>query len=344
MRFVVLLLLAAGSLFAKAGENNLTVYLVDVEGGQATFIVTPEGESILIDTGWAGNDGRDASRIAAVAKLAKVDRIDYVVLTNYQPDHAGGVAQLVQKLPVGSFIDRGPAREQAQQQIVKQYESALGHSQRLLARPGNDLPLKTVDVTFVTANGGAIRKPLATGGNLNTYCDATADRNGADAEDARTLGTFWHFGRFRMLDLSDLPWAMEKQLMCPTNLLGKVDLFLVSHHGSNDSNSPALVKDITPRVAILDNGPGRGGSSSTYNQLKTVNGLEDIWQLHYSEDGGKEHNTLETKIANLDDKDGFYLKVTAGEDGTFEIYNPRNKFTQHYRGKGSFGRLGWETR
>src|SRR6476661_5840691 len=103
MRFLFFLFLAAGTLFAKARPNkpnNLVVYLVDVEGGQATFIVTPEGESVLIDAGWSGNDARDALRIAAVAKLAKIDRIDYLVLTNYQPDHAGGVAQLAQKLPV----------------------------------------------------------------------------------------------------------------------------------------------------------------------------------------------------------------------------------------------------
>jgi beta-lactamase superfamily II metal-dependent hydrolase len=348
MRFVVLLLLAGSLLFAKKRPNHpnqLTVYLVDVEGGQATFIVTPERESVLIDAGWAGNEGRDAERIATVAKLAKVDKIDYLVLTNYQPDHAGGVAQLVQKLPVGTFIDRGPGHDAgAQQQVVRQYEAAIGSSQRLMAKPGKDLPLRSVDATVVTANGGTIAHALPTGGNLNTYCEATPDRRSGDAEDARTLGTFWHFGRFHMLDLSDLPWEKEKQLMCPTNRLGKVDLLLVSHHGSDESSSPALIHDITPRVAIVENGSGRGGSSSTYNRLKTVSGLEDIWQLHYSEDGGKNHNAVETKIANLGEDDGFYLKITANEDGSFEVFNPRNKFSQQYASKGSFGRLGWETR
>lgn len=346
MRFAVLLLSAASLLFGRSRPaNQLTVYLVDVEGGQATFIVTPERESILIDAGWAGNEGRDAERIAAVAKLAKVDKIDYLVLTNYQPDHAGGVAQLVQRLPVGTFIDRGPGHDAGgQQQTVQQYEAAIGRSQRLMAKPGNGLPLRSVDATVVTANGGAIPRPLPTGGNLNTFCAATPDRNGGDAEDARTLGTLWHFGRFHMLDLSDLPWDKEKQLMCPTNRLGKVDLLLVSHHGSDESSSPALIQDITPRVAIVENGSGRGGSSSTYNRLKTVSALEDIWQLHYSEDGGKNHNPVDTKIANVGDDDGFYLKITASEDGSFEVYNPRNKFSQQYAAKGSFGRLGWETR
>ena len=350
MRLLFFLFLAAGAVFAKDRSNkpnNLVAYFVDVEGGQATLIVTPDGESVLIDAGWSGNEARDASRISAVAKLAKINKIDYFVLTNYQPDHAGGVAELVQKLPVGTFIDRGPNRETGakQQPIAKEYESAIGSSQRLAAKPGDDLPLRSIDATVVAANGGMITKPLPTGGNLNTYCETTPDRTGGDPEDARTLGTFWHFGRFRMLDLSDLPWQKEKQLMCPMNRLGKIDLFVVSHHGSDQSNSPALVQDITPRVAILDNGAGRGGAASTYNLLKTVSGLEDIWQLHYSEDGGKDHNTVDTKIANVGESDdGFYLKVIASEDGSFEVYNPRNKFSQKYAAKGSFGRLGWETR
>lgn len=197
---------------------------------------------------------------------------------------------------------------------------------------------------MVAANGTTIAKALPTGGNLNTYCASTPAKSAADAEDARSVGMYWHFGRFRMLDLSDLPWAIEQQLMCPMNRLGKIDLFLVSHHGSDQSNSPALVQDITPRVAILDNGAGRGGSRSTYNLLKTVDGLEDIWQLHYSEDGGKEHNTVDTKIANVEDRDGYYLKIMASEDGSFEVYNARNKFSQQYASKGAFGRLGWETR
>jgi competence protein ComEC len=349
MRFVFFLFLAAGALLAKdrpSKANNLVAYFIDVEGGQSTLIVTPEGESVLVDAGWSGNEGRDAARIAAVAKLAKINKIDYFVLSNYQPDHAGGVAALAQKLPVGTFIDRGPSRTAGdkQQQVARDYEAAIGSSEHLTVKAGDDLPLRSIDATVVTANGSRIGKPLPTGGNLNTYCEATPDRGSEDPEDARTLGTFWHFGKFRMLDLSDLPWEMEKQLMCPTNRLGKIDLFVVSHHGSDQSNSPALVQDITPRVAIHDNGAGRGGSASTYNLLKTVSGLEDIWQLHYSEDGGKDHNTLDTKIANVGDSDGFYLKVVASEDGSFEVYNPRNKFSQKYAGKGSFGRLGWETR
>jgi hypothetical protein len=281
-----------------------------------------------------------------VAKLAKVNKIDYFVLTNYQPDHAGGVSQLVHKIPVGTFIDRGPVgpADSKHQQAAKEYEAAIGGSQRMVAKPGYDLPLRSINAMFVSANGNLIAKPLPTGGNLNTYCAATSPRTDAEAEDTRSLGMYWHFGRFRMLDLSDLPWEKEQQLMCPTNLVGKIDLFLVSHGGSDQSNSPALVQDITPRVAIVGNGSGRGGSSSTYNRLKTVSGLEDIWQLHYSEDGGKLHNTVDTKIANLADSDGFYLKITASEDGSFEVFNPRNKFTQRYAAKGSFGRLGWETR
>jgi hypothetical protein len=133
--------------------------------------------------------------------------------------------------------------------------------------------------------------------------------------------------------------------MCPTDPLGRVDVFVVSHHGRETSNSPALVHDIAPRVAIMENGAGKGGDAATYNVLKTTDGLQDLWQLHYSEDGGKQHNALDQNIANLDeDNDGHYLKMVAHPDGSFTIYNSRTKETRAYRAKYSIGSYKWETR
>jgi competence protein ComEC len=335
MRLLCFFLMLGSMLLAKNRPNNLVMYFVDVSGGQATLLVTPEGESVLIGAARSSTDEADASRIAAVAKLAKLKRIDYFVITS-PSDHPGGASQFVQNIPIGTFVDgvAGSARR----------EEALG-PQHLLAKAGDDLPIKGLDATVISAGGGLLKKPLPTGGNLNTFCSATPAKPEANAADAQTLGTFWHFGRFRMLNLGDLPWQKELELVCPTNRLGKIDLFVVSHRGSDVSNSPALVRDITPRVAIVENDAGRGGAAATYNTLKTVSGLEDIWQLHYSEDGGKEHNTVETKIANVGDENrGYYLRVTASEDGSFEVYNARNKYSQKYEAKGAFGRLGWETR
>ena len=253
--------------------KDLVAYFVDVEGGQATLIVTPEGESVLIDAGWPGNDSRDADRIAAAAKLAKVKQIDYFILTHYHVDHMGGVPQLVQKLPVATLIDHGPNREQGdkqQQQMVNDYERAASGAQHLVAKAGNIIPLKGgIGVTVVTADGKTMQKALPGGGNLNTFCAATPDKAADPSENARSLGTYWQYGRFRMLDLGDLTWNKEKELVCPTDKLNKVDVFVVSHHGINLSNSPALVHDIAPRVDIMDNGARKGGSPSTYDVLKT---------------------------------------------------------------------------
>jgi competence protein ComEC len=331
-------------------SKDLVAYFIDVEGGQATLIVTPEGESVLIDAGWPGHDSRDADRIAAAAKLAKIKRIDYFILTHYHEDHMGGVPQLLQQLPIDTFVDHGPNREQGdkqQQQMANDYERAASGAQHLIAKAGNFLPLKgNAGVTFVSADGKVLQKSLPGGGNLNTFCADTPDQQPDPSENARSLGTYWQYGRFRMIDLGDLTWNKEKELVCPVDRLNKVDVFVVSHHGINLSNSPALVHDIAPRVAIMDNGAHKGGSPSTYDVLKTTGGLESLWQLHFSVEGASGHNPPEDYIANVDDDDtGSYLKLTAHEDGSFEIYNSRNKFSRKYDAtKYGFGSYGRETR
>lgn len=362
MRFQVVLLLAilsAQVALAKRKEAHsneqpaLTAYFVDVEGGQATLLISPEGQSILIDAGWAGHDSRDADRIAEAAKLAKLKRIDYFILTHYHADHMGGVRELAEKMPIGMFIDHGPdcdppndnQQRVLQQKLLKDYATAASAGEHVVAKPGDVLPIKGLDAVVISSNGNVLRKALPSGGNVNTFCDTTPSKEPDHTEDARSVGTFWHFGRFRMLDLGDLTWNKEKELMCPTDPLGRVDVFVVSHHGRETSNSPALVHDIAPRVAIMENGAGKGGDAATYNVLKTSDGLEDLWQLHYSEDGGKQHNALEENIANLDeDNDGHYLKMVAHPDGSFTIYNSRTKETRAYRAKYSIGSYKWETR
>ena len=329
-------LCAPGLLAARS--KDLEAFFVDVEGGQATLIVTPAGQSVLIDSGWPDNNFRDANRIAEAAKLGKVKKIDYFILTHYHTDHVGGVGQLVQKMPVETFIDHGPNREQvskrSEQRMLAEYDEAVSHGQHLVAKPGDKLPIKGVDVSVVTADGKAISTALPGAGEQNSFCANTPDKDTDPTENARSLGTYWQFGKFRMVDLGDLTWNKEKELMCPINRLGRADVFVVSHHGLNQSNSPALVDAIGARVAIMDNGARKGGSPSAYDVIKAAPGLEGLWQLHFSEEGGKEHNAPDSYIANVDEADsGFYLKLTAHEDGSFEVYNPRNKRTQSYPAK-----------
>jgi beta-lactamase superfamily II metal-dependent hydrolase len=339
MRLATAFLLTASlPALLAARSKDLEVYFVDVEGGQSTLMVTPAGQSVLIDSGWPDNNFRDANRIAAAAKLAKVKKIDYFILTHYHLDHVGGVSQLVQKLPVGTFIDHGPDREQSakksDQRMIADYQQAVANAQHLVVKPGDKLPVKGIEGIVVSADGNALPAPLEGAGGQNSFCDSTPDKEKDPSENARSLGTYWRFGKFRMVDLGDLTWNKEKELMCPINRLGKVDVFVVSHHGINWSNSPALVDALAPRVAIMDNGARKGGSPSTYDLLKSAPGMEEVWQVHFSEEGGKEHNAPDSAIANVDEADtGFYLKLTAREDGSFEVYNPRNKRTQNYAAK-----------
>ncbi|HEY7303097.1 MAG TPA: MBL fold metallo-hydrolase [Bryobacteraceae bacterium] len=316
-----------------AAEKPLQVFFVDVEGGQSTLFVTPAGQSMLVDTGWGYNAYRDADRIAAAAKLAHIKKIDYVLITHYHSDHVGGVPQLVEKIPVGAFIDHGPNREtsKAAQTLYSEYEKAIGGSNHIIARAGERLPVRGMDVTVVSADGNVIDKPLPGAGQQNQACSGVEQKATDPSENARSTGVVITFGKLRIVDMGDLTWQKELELMCPNNKLGRADVFIVSHHGLDQSNSPALVHGLQPRVAVMNNGSKKGGSPSAWDIIKSSPGIQDIWQLHFADAGGKDHNTSDPFIANVTEADtGFYLKLTANEDGSFEIYNPRDKFAKQY--------------
>ncbi|MHB1021676.1 MAG: ComEC/Rec2 family competence protein [Acidobacteriaceae bacterium] len=325
---------------ASHSKKPLQIYFIDVEGGQSTLFVTPAGDSLLIDTGWPGNHGRDADRILAACKQAGIHKIDTVLITHFHTDHVGGVPQLLERIPVGRFIDHGPNRQTTDavtEQGWKAYEQALATYKvaHMVAKPGDVLPVKGMHVTVISADGALIRKPLPGAGQDNTAnCNISEQRPADQTENARSLGTLMTFGKLRILDLGDLTWDKEMQLMCPVNKLGKVDIYVVSHHGWNQSGSPALVHAIAPRVAIMDNGAKKGGSPGPWDIIESSPGLQDLWQLHYSDEGGKAHNVADAKIANLPGPDaGNELKLTAYPDGSFDVFNARTQQTKHYPAK-----------
>ncbi len=326
---------AAWGLPSPGEQKKLGIYFVDVEGGQATLFVTPEGQSLLIDTGWPGNGGRDADRIVQAAKSAGVSKIDFVLITHYHEDHVGGAPQLAERIPITTFIDHGENRESTDRPTVHDWEAyqklaGSGKYKRILAKPEDALPIHGMQATVVSADGALIKNPLPGAGQTNPNCGA--EHYPADqTENARSVGIMVNFGKLKILDLGDLPRDKEMELMCPINRIGHVDIYIVSHHGWYQSGTPALVNAIAPRVAIMDNGARKGGSPSSWDVLKKAPGLEDLWQLHYSEEGGTSHNVSEQFIANPKGPDaGNYLKLTAWPDGRFEVFNSRTQQKKEY--------------
>jgi competence protein ComEC len=333
MRIVpaIRLLLALAVLSAAAqAAKTLDIYFIDVEGGQSTLVVAPSGQSLLIDTGYAGNSGRDANRIAQAAKKAGVKRIDYLLTTHHHPDHVGGVSNLLERLPVTTFLDHGPSVE-LNGQYPEPYQKAFANAQHKVVAPGDTIPVKGLEVTVVNAAGKAIARP----GEPNPYCAGVQPHpEGAGnetGENPQSAGVVIEYGKFRFADLGDITWNKQYQLLCPENRIGKVDLYLTTHHGG-ETLKPIWA--LAPRVDIMNNGARKGGNSADWKILKASPGLEDMWQLHFAVAGGEEANAPDAFIANLErDDDGHYLKVTASEDGSFTVLNPRNKYTKTYAAK-----------
>ena len=337
MKRVLQIVFAISAVFVAHGQANekLRVFFMDVEGGQATLFVTPQGESLLIDTGWPGNNGRDADRIVAEAKKAGLSKIDYVLITHYHDDHVGGVPQLAARIPVGTFIDHGPNRELDHgitEHGYAEYQKILaaGTSKHILVKPGDILPIKGFRATVISSDGALIAKPLPGAGQTNTACETSPTKPADQTENARSLGIEIDFGKLRLVDLGDLTWDKERELMCPINKLGPVDVYIVSHHGWYQSSSPAFVHGIHPRVAIMDNGEKKGGSPGTLDTLHSSPGLEALYQLHYSTESA-DKNTAAEYIANLQGPDaGNPIELTASPDGSFRVTNTRTYLTKDF--------------
>jgi len=329
-------LFPSSSLAAGAPSTSLRVYFVDVEGGQATLFVTPAGQSLLVDTGWPGFNGRDANRIVAAAKDAGLSKIDYVLITHFHMDHVGGVPQLADPIPIGTFIDHGENRETTDQptlQVWQAYQKLFqsGKYKHIVAQSGDRLPIKGMDAVVVSGDGNLISKHLPGTGGENPACKGAEQSPADTTENLRSLGFLATFGKLRILDLGDLTKDKEWDLMCPINKLGKVDIYIVSHHGWQQSGSAQLVDGIAPRVAIMDNGAKKGGSPGPWEVIEKSPRLENLWQLHYSEEGGSTHNVPAEFIANPQGPDaGHYLLLTAHPDGSFEVFNSRTKQVKKY--------------
>lgn len=325
---------------AVCSAQALRLYFIDVEGGQATLIVTPSGQSMLVDTGWPTEGARDARRIAAAVKKAGIDTVDYLVITHYHADHVGGMQQLASRVKFRTVITHGPTTETGKNAdaMMATFRAAMAASgaREIVAKPGDTIPLKGVDVKVLASNRQLIADPLRPAAP-NAICEGVVPRRADTSDNSASVGMLFTFGEFRFLDLGDLTQDLEFQMACPVNRIGEVDLFLTTHHGAGSSNAPVLVHALKSRVAIMNNGARKGGDLPVLQTIRSAPGLEDLWMLHYAVAAGAEGNVAEPLIANLGDvadpavKDtGFGINVTVQPDGAFTVVNERNNVTKTY--------------
>lgn len=288
---------------AAKSTKTLDIYVADTEGGKAALFVTPSGQTVLIDSGNPGT--RDGDRIVAMIGDAGVKQIDYLISTHYHVDHIGGMQELAKRIPIAHYVDHGPNTE-AKEQIqgfTPAYEALYGAAKHTVVKPGDRLPLTGLDWRIVTSHGATLKTPLPGGGRPNPACAKFEKRPDPPSPDdnAASVGSVVTFGQFRLIDLGDLLWNVEGELMCPNNPIGTVDLYMVTHHGLAQSGPAALIHGVRPRVAVMQNGMRKGGAVQAFEIMRSSPGLEDIWQLHWSYAGGIEHNSPGVFIANVDD-------------------------------------------
>ncbi len=312
----------AGTIFAGQADQRLDLYFIDVEGGAATLIVTPAGESVLIDSGYPDNNGRDLNRILNVVRdVAKLDHIDYAAVTHWHLDHYGNHAALAAQIPIRRFYDRGiPDALQEDRDFetrIADYRRASQNQSRTL-RAGDsfelDSPQTPLSVQIVTAS----REVIANTGAPNPFADRHEPQPDDPTDNSASVSFLWRFGDFRFLCCGDLTWNVEGKLVTPNNPLGSVELFMVTHHGLPSSNNPALVLAIDPVVAVMCNGPTKGGDPQTLKTLRSVESLKALYQLHRNVALGPDEQTPADLIANSDPTEscqGVWVLASVAPDG-----------------------------
>ncbi len=315
-------------------SKHLLIYSIDVEGGQSTLMVAPSGASLLVDTGWPNNDGRDVERIQTAMKDAGVTRLDHVFITHFHVDHVGGVPELVKRVPVGEFLDHGPNREDSDitRHDFAAYLKPIEGRPRRIVHPGDTILLPGLSVVVLTADGEHISAVPGVKPKPNPYCATERKWPDDHTENARSAGILVTFGKFRFLDLGDLTGAKEVALVCPNNPIPPIDLYLVDHHGMDLSNARALVDAIHPVVAIMNNGAHKAGMPEAWQTVHDSPGIDDLYMLHTAEGSDAAHNSPEALIANPKGStaDGAYFKVVASLSGSFSVTNSRTGQTKEY--------------
>jgi len=331
MRLTLVFLMLAASV---ATAKNLEISVIDVEGGKAVLLVSPSGESMLLDAGWPSLRDRPSStaRIVEAAKAAGIARIDHLVITHYDIDHIGDVPELASRIPIRHFYDHGSYSNTNQQAMERfaAYAAVRDKAVHTVLKPGDRIPIQGVDVEVLTSAGQITTR----GGPANPLCTAfpQAPAIPSDHEDDQSIGLLIRFGPFRMLDLADLEAHNSHDLVCPKNRIGTVDLYNVNVHGQFKGIAPELVRAIAAPVILQANGATKGADAKSWPVLHSAPGMQDIWQLHFSLNAAKDQNPPADFIANLEGDDAQKsIQISVTEDGKYRITNARNSFSKQYR-------------
>ncbi len=323
----------------KSPRHTLDFYFIDVEGGGATLIVTPAKESVLIDAGFPGFDGRDAKRVQQAMQQAGITTIDHLIASHYHQDHYGAIPELAKLVPIKHFYDHGKLDALSEDdKFAERYAAyqAAANGQTTALKPGDTIRLKTapgtapIKLLCVAANSQVIGGSKA---NPNSECPSNMPKEADTSENGRSVAMLLSWGGFEFLNLADLTWKISQGLVCPANQLGEIDLYQVTHHGGNVNNHPILLRSLRPTVAVMINGPHKGGHPDTIKWLRELSSLKALYQLHRNVQTSAEQNAPDALIANLEEEaDAAYMISVSVDQAkrTFTVSNGRTKESKSY--------------
>ncbi len=313
------------------GAKNLDIYFLDMVGGGSTLLVTPLGESVLIDTGSLRPEHRDADRILRACQDAGLNQIDYLVTTHFHSDHFGAILEVSQRIPVKCFLDKG-ARAPAgdgdsrwSKDLYALYEQATKGNTKVI-RAGDDIPLKNdpagklppIKLHCVASE----KKVEGFDGDIDAPVEGFKTDAADTSDNARSIALLLAYGRFQFFAGGDITWNVEQHLIHPVNRMGKVDLYQVTHHGWDLSNNTLLLQALSPTVCVAPNGPRKGIMPRTFKDLTALPSLQALYQIHYNTEHDGQYNTQADLIANPknDPNKGQYIKASVSSNGeTFTL-------------------------